>query len=226
MTSAGLARVWPAAGVRARAGDLELRWIDDDVLLALGAVAAQGVHGDDPMPFYVPWTRGTPEEVARAVTTYHWSIRPKVSPKHVTLELAALVDGRVVGSQGASGDDWAVLRRAETGSWLGREFQGRGIGTRMRVLMLHVLFEGLGAEAVTSSAFADNAASNAVSRKVGYADNGVSAHARDGEPVGQQRYLMTRDRWTTLRAKHREILGEPVELEGLEALRAQLEPAG
>lgn len=225
MTSVELARLWPAAGLRARAGDLELRWIDDALLLDLAAVAARGVHGDDPMPFYVPWTRGTPDEVARSVITYHWGVRPKVGPKRLTLELGVLADGVPVGTQGAGGDDWAVLKRAETGSWLGREFQGRGIGTRMRVLMLHVLFEGLGAEAVTSSAFADNPASNAVSRKVGYLDNGTGSAARDGSPVEQRLYLMTRDRWMDLAHEHAAILGAPVELEGAEALRGMLEQA-
>lgn len=223
MTSADLVRLWPAAGLRARAGDLELRWMDDDLLVEVAALAARGVHGDDPMPFYVPWTRGTPEEVARSVTTYHWSVRPKVGPAHLTLDLAVLVDGVPVGTQGAGGADWAVLRRAETGSWLGRGFQGRGIGTRMRALMLALLFEGLDARAVTSSAFADNPASNAVSRKLGYLDNGVSAVARDGAPVEQRRYLMTRDRWEQVRPDHLALLGGPVVLEGVAAVRAQIE---
>jgi len=134
-----------------------------------------------------------------------------------------LVDGVPVGTQGAGGADWAVLRRAETGSWLGRGFQGRGIGTRMRALMLALLFEGLDARAVTSSAFADNPASNAVSRKLGYRDNGVSAVARDGAPVEQRRYLMTRDRWEQVRPDHLALLGGPVVLEGVAAVRAQIE---
>lgn len=226
MASSDLVRLWPAAGVRARAGDLELRWIDDELLLAIAQVAARGVHDDDAMPFYVPWTRGTPDEVARSVVTYHWSMRPKVGPKHLALDLGVLVDGVPVGTQGAGGDDWAVLRQAETGSWLGREFQGRGIGIRMRVLMLHLLFAGLGARAVTSSAFVDNPASNAVSRKAGYADNGVGATAREGAPAAQQRYLMTRERWETLQDRHRELLGAPAELEGVDALRAALDAEG
>ena len=220
--TADLSRLWPAAGLRVRSGDLELRWLDDELLLAIAEVAARGVHGDDPMPFYVPWTRGTPDEVARAALTYHWSVRAKVGPKHLTLELGVLVGGMPIGTQAADGDDWAVLRRAETGSWIGREFQGRGIGTRMRVLMLHLLFAGLDAQAATSAAFADNTASNTVSRKVGYVDNGVSAFARDGVPVEQRRYLMTRERWEELRSAHEAILGAPVELDGVAALRAQL----
>jgi len=63
--------------------------------------------------------------------------------------------GVPVGIQSMSATQWASTRVAGTGSWLGREFQGRGIGTRMRALMLHLVFEGLGAREVTSDAFAD-----------------------------------------------------------------------
>lgn len=56
-----LAEVWPATGLRVRAGDLELRWIDDDLLVRLADLAARGIHEPDVMPFFVPWTRGTPD---------------------------------------------------------------------------------------------------------------------------------------------------------------------
>jgi RimJ/RimL family protein N-acetyltransferase len=35
----------------------------------------------------------------------------------------------VVGTQGLSGRDFAVLREVSTGSWIGRKHQGQGIGT-------------------------------------------------------------------------------------------------
>jgi len=223
VTSTDLVRIWPAAGVRARAGDLELRWADDDLLVALADIAAGGIHDEDQMPFAVPWTRGTPEEVARAVVSYHWSIRPRVGPDELHLELAVLENGDPVGIQGASGSDWRVLRKVQTGSWIGRAHQGRGVGTRMRVLMLALLFDGLGAREATSGAFVDNPASSAVSRKVGYADNGVVTVAREGEAVAHRNYLMTRERWLEVRERNIELLGAPVELEGVEALRAMLD---
>ena len=45
-------------------------------------------------------------------------------------------------------------------SWLGRAFQGRGLGTEMRAAVLAFAFDGLCATAADSSAFLDNAASN------------------------------------------------------------------
>ncbi len=65
-----------------------------------------------------------------------------------------------------------TLRVFETGSWLGRRFQGHGIGTRMRQAMCTLAFDHLGFEEVTSAAFLDNPASLGVSRKVGYVPNG------------------------------------------------------
>ncbi|WP_454299216.1 GNAT family N-acetyltransferase [Salana multivorans] len=222
-----LTDLWPAAGVRARAGDLELRWIDDSLLVRLADLASRGVHPPDTMPFSVSWTRGTPEQVARNVLTFQWGIRSQVGPDVFRLEAAALVDGEPVGIQGVGGGDWSVLRTVETGSWLGLEHQRKGIGTRMRALVLELLFDGLGARAVTSSAWADNAASNGVSRRVGYLDDGTDEVACEGVPTAGRRYRMTRERWGSVRAANRELLGAPVELTVPDALLAQLagEPA-
>ena len=218
-----LVSIWPAAGLRVRAGDLELRWPDDDLLVKLAAVASRGVHDPDRMPFNFPWTRGTELEVARNVLTYQWSVRKRVEPKDLLLELAVLVDGEPVGMQGAGGRNWDVLHEVETGSWLGREFHGRGIGTRMRVLMLHLLFAGLGAEHVTSTAMQDNPESNAVSLKAGYEPDGILRDVRDGAPIEVNRWRMTRARWESLREDHARILGTPVESDGVEAVRAALQ---
>jgi len=206
-----------------RAGSLELRWIDDELLLELAQLAARGVHDPARMPFGVPWTRGTPEQVMRNVLTYQWATRPAIGPSRFRLELAVLFDGIVVGAQGTGAKDWRVRRTASTGSWLGQEFHGRGIGTRMRMLMLHLLFEGLHASEATSGAFADNPASNAVSRKVGYYQDGTERLAREDVPATHNRYRMPRERWLEVRSDHASHLGAPIVLEGAEALREQID---
>ena len=180
--SNSLASLWPAAGVVVRSRNIELRWMDDELIVELARLAARGVHDVDRMPFSTPWTRGTAEQVMRSVLTYQWATRLAVGADRFHLNCAVLVDGVVVGSQGAGAEDWNEHRTASTGSWLGRQFQGRGIGTRMRMLMLHLLFEGLGAAEATTGAFADNPASNAVSRKVGYC-------ADDTEEMDRERVL-------------------------------------
>ena len=83
--------------------------------------------------------------------------------------------------QGVSTRDFPVTRTGETGSWLGQEFHGRGIGTLMRQAMCVLCLDHLGFEEVTSAAFSDNPASHGVSRKVGYrptARSGTPARAR------------------------------------------------
>ncbi|GAB3611568.1 GNAT family protein [Humibacter ginsengiterrae] len=218
-----MASLWPAAGIVARAGALELRWMDDDLILELARLAVRGVHDPDRMPFGTPWTRGTPDQIMRGMLAYQWAKRTAIAPGKFRLEYAVLVDGVIVGSQGAGAKDWDVLHRANTGSWLGLEYQGRGIGTRMRMLMLHLLFEGLDASEATSGAFSDNPASNAVSRKTGYLNDGTEAIAREGTPATLNRFRMPRERWLEVRANHETHLGTPVLLKGTETLRQQLD---
>jgi hypothetical protein len=73
-----------------------------------------------------------------------------------------VVDGHVVGSQGVFSTEWHVTRTVETGSRLGRWYQGRGLGREMRSAVLHLAFDGFGAERAVSCAYADNGASLAV----------------------------------------------------------------
>jgi RimJ/RimL family protein N-acetyltransferase len=219
-----LHRLWPAAAVRVWAGDLELRWLDEDLLIQLADLAGRGIHDPEAMPFETPWSRGTAYEVARNVLTYHWSARSSVSPADWTLELGVLRDGVLVGVQGMHAAEWSVLRRVGTGSWLGRDHQGHGIGARMRVLALHLAFAGLDAAEATSGAFVDNAASNAVSRRVGYEGDGSFRAAREGRAVGHNRFFMSRERWESLRAAHTELLGAPVQMAGSDRFREFVSP--
>ncbi len=218
-----LAHLWPASTVRVRSGDLELRWIDDDLLVELAELAGRGIHDPGAMPFEHPWSRGTAEEVARSVLTYQWAARSRVSHTAFALELAVVHEGVPVGIQGITADEWPVLRRVSTGSWLGRPHQGYGIGTRMRLLMLHLAFAGLGAQEATSGAFVDNGPSNAVSRRAGYEPDGAFHVAREGAAVLHNRYVMSRERWESRRAEHEALLGAPITLEGLDGFVAQID---
>jgi RimJ/RimL family protein N-acetyltransferase len=106
------------------------------------------------------------------------------------MDLAVFYDGQLVGSQGFSTRDFLVTRIGETGSWLGREFHGRGIGTAMRKVICAFIFDCLGAEFITSSAYADNPASLGVSRKCGYQENGVSIRNRMDKPATLQLLIL------------------------------------
>ena len=83
----------------------------------------------------------------------------------------------------------------------------------MRSAVLSFVFDGLGARFAESSAFLDNAASNAVSRGLGYEENGRGSLAPQGVSRETQRFRMSAEGW---RSRPR----PPVELEGLDACRA------
>lgn len=207
-----LADLLPALGLRVTAGPLELRGIDDDLLVALCDLAAGGIHDPAQMPFYFPWTDAPAEDLRRNTAAYHWRARADFSTDAWGLHLAVLHEGRLVGTQAFETRDYLVTRTGETGSWLGREFQGRGIGTAMRQVVCAFAFDHLDAVEVTSGAFADNPSSLAVSRKVGYRPDGVRRlQRRPGELALNQRLVLRPE--DLVRGEH------PLEVEGLGAFR-------
>ena len=80
-----LADWFPPLGVSVKAGPLELRPMTDADLPALCGLAADGVHEPERMPFFFPWTDGTPEEVGRRVLQYHWGKRAEFTRDAATL---------------------------------------------------------------------------------------------------------------------------------------------
>ena len=91
--------------------------------------------------------------------------------------------------------DFAQARHVMTGSWLGRAHQGRGTGTLMRQLVVGFAFDELHANRCESGYVVGNHASAAVSRKVGYVDNGrrriVQRTRRGKGRVDEQRVIVT-----------------------------------
>ena len=189
-----LVDIFPPFGLRLESGPLVLRAISDEILPGLCDLAGRGIHAPDRMPFYFPWTDVPPAELARNTAAYHWRSRAEFSPTQWGLHLAVFHEGRLVGTQGFEASDFLVTRTGETGSWLGREFQGRGLGTMMRRMICAFAFDHLDAEAVTSGAFLDNPASLAVSRKLGYRANGVRRlERRKGELALNQALVLAPD---------------------------------
>lgn len=186
-----VADLLPLLGLRVTAGDLELRGITDDLVGELAALAARGVHPPDRMPFSFPWTDASPEDFGRSFAQYHWRTRADFSTTSWVLNLAVLHRGRVVGVQGVNTSGFLVTRTGETGSWLGLEHQGRGLGTAMRQAMCALLFDHLDFTEVTSGAFTDNPASRTVSAKVGYVPNGSVRYSRRGELAEMTQLLLT-----------------------------------
>ncbi|WP_246053188.1 GNAT family N-acetyltransferase [Actinocorallia herbida] len=198
---------WPIFGLRVRTPRLELRLPRDSELDALAEVAAAGVHPPDLMPFAFPWTDAPPEKVARNVLQYSWRCLAGWTAQDWKLPLTVFADGSPIGIQELYAQDFTVARHAETGSWLGLAHQGRGHGTEMRAAILELAFTGLGARTVGSAAHTDNPASHAVSRRVGYRENGRRFSAVQGRPVEDTLYLVDRESWSAHRGVETEITG-------------------
>jgi RimJ/RimL family protein N-acetyltransferase len=187
---------------------LELRLPSSEELADLADLAAEGIHGPDASPFIVRWTDAPPAEIARSVIHYHWRQLGAWSPRDWSLSLTVFRNGVVAGQQNLAARDLGITRQVRTSSWLGRRYQGQGIGTEMRAAVLHLAFAGLGADEALSGALEHNLASLAVSRKLGYQPDGHQRHALDGRMVVEHRLCLTRTAWQ----RHHIV---PVSIEGL-----------
>lgn len=207
-----LEAAWPLFGLRIRSERLVLRLPIDDDLPAMLELARAGIHPPDEMPFGFAWTDATGAAFDQGYLQHHWKWRGSWRPEEWWLNLMVEWEGRPIGAQTISGEDFAIHRIVDSGSWLGQAYQGRGFGKEMRSAVLSFAFDGLDALAATSSAFLDNAASNAVSRSLGYEEDGRGALAPRGVSRETQRFRMTLDGW---RSRPR----PPIRIDGLDGCR-------
>ena len=201
--------LWPLYDLRLRTERLELHLPNEAEIVELCAVAKAGIHPPGEMPFGIAWSTKPSPRFEREFIQHNWSTRASWTPEAWTLELAVSFEGRLMGFQGLSARDFAVMRTVRTGSWLGAPYQGRGFGKEMRSAVLALAFDGLGAEVAESDAFVDNRRSAGVSRALGYAPNGFGRLAPEGVARESERFRMTVGAW---RARPRPAVG----IEGLE----------
>jgi len=202
----------PLTALRLRTPRLELRLGTRDELRQLAELARAGIHPEEEMPFAIAWTdnAASPRFVDDFVR-FHQDALARWNRGRWTLLLLAFHDGRVVGSQSIGANQFRRRRIVETGSWLGRAWQRKGLGTEMRAAVLELAFRGLRADAATSGALAGNEASLAVSRKLGYVDDGTGYVSPRGVRVREQKLRRARRGWRS---------PVPVEIEGLDAVRS------
>ena len=201
--------VTPLRSVRLRTPRLELRLGARSELEALAGVAAAGVHPSDEMPFAVPWTDavGDPGFVEDFVA-FHERALNAWAPGSWALNLLVFADGHPVGTQSVGAESFAVAGTVHTGSWLGSESQGRGLGTEMRAAVLELAFTRLGARAARSGWLESGAAqSAAVSTRLGYRETGSHVERPRGEPVTHHDLLLEHTAW---------VCPVAVEIEGVE----------
>jgi RimJ/RimL family protein N-acetyltransferase len=216
-----LEEIFPPFALRISCGPVSLAVLRDDDLPELVELVRHGIQAPGlPMPFLLAWHEeafapGAPDGFPTSSLAWWWTQRATFAPDEWRLALVVRRDGVLVGVQDLHATDFAQTRLVMTGSWLGRAHQGQGTGTLMRQLVVGFAFDELGADRCESGYIVGNHASAAVSRKVGYLDNGrhrIVQRTRDGK-VGadEQRVVVTP-------AKFVRPAG-PVSIEGADSLR-------
>ncbi|MEV7009248.1 GNAT family protein [Streptosporangium sp. NPDC051022] len=188
-------RNWPLFDLSVTSPRLELRSPSLTELDELADVAARGVHDEGDMPFIVPWSAAEPSQRARSTVRECFRSWAEFTPSRWTLSFAVIHEGQVIGLQALKAVDFPVTREVKTSTWLGRGFQGRGLGTELRAVVHHLAFAGLRAEHMTTVAFADNHASIAVYGKFDYLQDGINVVDRQGEAAVGRRFRLPRARW-------------------------------
>ena len=175
--------------------------------MELARVARAGILDDDRTAFLVPWHKLPSPAFERQFLLHFWGDRAHWTPSSWSLGLAVREGGRPIGLQELSARDFGVKGVINSGSWLGRAFQGRGLGTEARAAILALAFTGLGAVAAESGYVDGNAASARVSEKLGYRANGDGYFAIEGKRRLEIKVRCTPDTW------NRDLV--PVTIEGL-----------
>ncbi len=198
---------WPLFDLEVRTPRLTLRYIDDELAVRLIDLARRGIHDPAWMPFTIPWTDAPSPRFEWQCMQFYWQSRAEVSAQRWRLPLAVLVGDEVVGASDIVTRDFPVLAQFETGSWLGRQFQGHGLGKELRLATLTLGFDGFGAEYATTSAYDDNGPSLGVTRSLGYQAEGRTRERRRNEAADQIRFRMPREHFETIRRADIALVG-------------------
>ncbi|NOX30764.1 MAG: GNAT family N-acetyltransferase [Actinobacteria bacterium] len=200
------AAYWPLFGLKIRTPRLELRLPTDAEIPALVEVA-RDIHTTGDVPFSSGWNSLPEPEYTSSFLQFHWDKRASLKSSSWDLPLAAFVDDEPVGQQSVNATEFPTLGVVETGSWLTRSAQGRGIGTEMRAAVLHFAFEGLGAVEALSAARVSNGSSLGVSAKLGYELNGLRRFAFSDGIADEQLLRLRREVWEEQRREDIELIG-------------------
>jgi RimJ/RimL family protein N-acetyltransferase len=186
-------RYWPMFDLRLTTDDLQLRHLAEADLGPMAAILPDDVEQDPS----ATWYPGLDPDTHRRVVVHqdYWRARGTWRPESWALSFGVFRDGELIGYQGLEGDDFVMLRTVDSSSFLIPGMRGRGLGKQMRAAVLALAFGPLGARFAITSAWTDNSASLGVSRALGYADNGLTAHRRD-DGAGEMAHMrLTREQW-------------------------------
>jgi RimJ/RimL family protein N-acetyltransferase len=201
---------WPLFDLRLTSGDVTLRSMTESDLIPLARIQPADLETNPHLPVL---TDDPAMRHAQTVFQSYWSYVGSWRLDSWRLPFTVEVGGEMAGWQEIEAAEFGRRRTVETASWLATAWQGRGVGKAMRLAVLALAFDGLGALAAETEAWHDNAASIGVSRALGYTDNGTTLHVRGEGADEMPRLRMTRDQWTARHSGHR------VSIDGLHGCR-------
>ena len=159
---------------------------DDDLGELVGVIRDGMLNDDEPYPFAGPWALEAEPKRTWGALQHNWRARAEFTPETFQLPFVAVIDGAIAGVQGLMATDFPRLQQVTSGSWLGRGWQGEGYGREMRAAVLTFAFEKLEAVVALSEARISNDRSVAVSRALGYRDNGITRHGFGAHDADEQ----------------------------------------
>ena len=162
---------------------------------SLADVALGEIHPNDYMPFGSPWSLGTPEQRRNKLHSWYERRLQENSHEVWTWLFKVSLKGKIIGSTNLHSQNFSTSRTVSTGSWLLREWQGKGFGTTMRLCLLQLAFEHIGATRAESEAWEDNIASRRVNEKCGYRVVGKHSLLREGSLATMIQYSLTVKDW-------------------------------
>ena len=209
-----LTDAWPIFGLRLRTERLVLRLPTDEELAPLMVLARKG-HPSARRDAVRRRLVDAPEPGVRA--RLHAAPLGRCAargrPTDWFLNLMTELDGVPIGSQSIGAKDFAIHRTVGTPG-RGSAWSSRAAGSARRCARRSSASPSTGSARGSRrpSAFLDNAASNAVSRGLGYEENGFGSLAPQGVARTTQQFRMTDECW---RSRPR----PPLTIEGLDACR-------
>lgn len=182
------AMTWPPHAIVLTTPSLVLRAMTEADAYALAAVVPEDLEHSPRLPGF--------SSGANVLQAY-WSQLGQWRAEDWVLPFTVVHDDVPIGLQALEGKDFRVRRTVDSYSWLVSSARGRGLGKQMRAAVLSLAFDHLEAKYAITEAWEDNAASLGVSRALGYVDNGVDLHTREGGAGRMQRLILPRAAWTS-----------------------------
>ena len=209
---ADLAALYPQYGLRVAHAGTVLVGPTDEELLELAAIVAEpgGVVEPGREGELLGWPSDTGDDAARRFLEWAWRLREAPTPARWRAPLAVIDGGRALGLAVLTRPHDLPAGTVRTSSWLARAEQGRGLGGRVRLMLLELAFGHLDASRVVSGAAEGNAASLRVSQRCGYRET----HRETGaDGVVEVQLAVTPAAWRRRRLPD-------VAVEGVDAFRA------